>query len=176
MKFGSISFDEFLKRDWVSNLQTRHIAGSQDTELAKELLSRRFFAVGVLKEFDEFLAILANRLLPEPFDAAYKVMRVAKDKHQKQEILARYKDAIVESHQADLELYEYAKREILPRQREAYASDIGADRSAMGGHATAPGMNFPVTRLRIDYLVRKLYYEPVSGAIRVLHGLPAGKH
>jgi hypothetical protein len=176
MKFGNLPFDEFLKREWVSNLQTRHIAGSEDVELAKEILSERFFAVGVLDKFNEFLATFANKLLPEPFDSTYQVMRVAKDKHRKQEILEVYEEAILESHQADSELYEFAKREILPRQGKACTSDSDISRSVEGSDLSEAHARFPVTKQRIDYLIRKIYYEPVSGAIRILHGLPAGKH
>lgn len=173
-KFGNISFEEFLTRDWVRNLQTRHIAGSDDVQLAKKILTEKFFSVGILEEFDQFLTILLKKLSPKPFDPSYRIMRVAGDKNAKEEILRKHEDLIIDTHRADIELYNYVKQEILASERKMYGPDIEKDILDLRhrNEATAPAM----TKQRIDFLFRKLYYEPISGLIRASNGLPSGTH
>jgi len=170
-KHGEIDFDTFLTRDWLPNLQTRFIAGSQDLELAKEFLETKFFLVGILEEFDAFLTILARKLLPYGFDPSYQPMRVARHSSIRDEILYKYKERILELHQLDLKLYDYARSTLLAREKLAYGPTFDADLATQKqrNQDWSPSRTKPA----IDFVVRKAYYDPVTSLIRVLNGLPA---
>ena len=170
MKHGEIGFDEFLTRDWLPNLQTKFIAGSDDLALAKELLANTFFLVGVLEEFDAFLTILCRKLRPEHFDPSYQIMRAARNGGRKEEILEKYEDRIVELHELDIELYEFTKTNLLAREKSAYGPTFEDDLAAQmhKNETWAPPRSSPL----IDYAVRKIYYEPLTGLIRMLNGMP----
>ena len=68
----------------------------------------------------------------------------------------------------DIELIEHIKREVLPAQRAAYGPDLEGDVRTFKeslGRAQPPKL-YPY----LDYAIRKLYYEPLTGFIRVLNG------
>lgn len=170
-KYGKIGFDTFLTRDWLPNLQTRFIAGSPDLSKAKEMLESRFYLVGILEEFDAFLTILSRKLQSDHFDPSYRVMRASKDANLKNEILEKYKDRIAELHELDLQLYEYAKTTLLRQQKSAYGPSFDVDLAAHKQRNES--WISPRSKPAIDYVVRKFYYEPLTGLIRVMNGLPA---
>ena len=51
-KYGHISMEGFLERDWVWNFQTKALAGSDDLEQAKKVIADRITTVGTLEEID----------------------------------------------------------------------------------------------------------------------------
>ena len=54
---SNLSFDEYLRIPWEMNTQTKRIVGSDDIDLAKKTISKNFFLVGIVEEFDEFLIL-----------------------------------------------------------------------------------------------------------------------
>lgn len=171
-KFGEISLKEFLSREWVPNLQTRFIAGSLDLYAAKKILSENFFVIGILEELDEFLILLSKKLKFDIKDMSYTVKRVTKDKNKKNALRREYKDFIIESHQLDIELYDYTRKVILPKQKSMYGQSFEEDVASFRNRNTV--INRKPSRPYIDYLIRKLYYRPIIQTIRKLNGLPAG--
>jgi hypothetical protein len=168
-----MSFQEFLAAESNWNLQTRLIAGRPDVDAAKEMLARRFWLVGRCEEFAEFVVLFAGKLRPAAFDPCYENQNIAERRGGDKATLARqlieeHRDAIVSRNELDIELVEHVKREVLPPQRAAYgpgfAEDLRAFKESLG--RARPSRMYPY----LDYAVRKLYYEPLTGFVRVLNG------
>jgi hypothetical protein len=166
-----ISLEEFLDLEDEYNLQTKKIAGVADVERAKAILAEKFLVVGTLEKFDEFLVMLRKKLSPFPFEPYYRVHNIGKENSKRSSLLEQHKDRIIENNRLDIELYEFVQNKIMPKQREWYGAELQRELEEFK-HANAshkPGMLRPY----IDYAMRKLYYEPVSGGIRRIHGLPS---
>jgi len=156
------TFEKFLADESTHDFQTRKIAGSSSIETAKALLAKNFLAVGIVEQFDNFLTVLASRLQPRPFDTWHEARNVGVYASAEVELFARYETVIRSVNQADIELYEHVRDNCRAQSR-------------------APNVEVPdvrTSRLRrlsrsyLDGALRKLYYEPVTGAIRKVRGLP----
>jgi hypothetical protein len=59
---------------------------------------------------------------------------------------------------------------LLPKYRDQYGATLSADLAKFSdSNSTFEGRSLG---LYFDYFVRKIYYQPVSGLIRILNGLP----
>lgn len=172
-KLGAdLSFDDYLQDKFSFNKQTRAIAGSEDIVLAKNILSERFFLVGIVEEFDEFLILLKKKLEPIKFRPGYKVQNIAKKGSQigkhLEEQQNKYLDQIIERNLLDMELYDYCKNEILTKEKKEYGPTYEYDAEKFKGR----NKNFPRNFLRyLDYACRKCYYESTFAFIRKFNGL-----
>jgi len=166
------TFERFLDHKPSHNFQTRKLAGSDDVEVAKRMLAERFFLTGVAERFDEFLVMLQAKLRPAPFDPTYTRRNVAASdadggtsKH-----LARHEERIRANNACDLELYRYVVEELLPGYRAQHGNDLAAEverlQARHGNDERIGG------RLLFDAVCRKAYYEPTTGLLRRLQGLP----
>lgn len=164
-----IAFEEFMEHEELHDLQCRKIAGAADSEQAIDMISDKFITVGVLERFDEFLVLLRRTLGWGKGSIRYAVRNTARNRGLAAGILEKYRDEIVERNQEDKRLYDYVVNEVVPRQIDRYGEgfkeDVQRFRRENGGRFISP-------KLAVDYGVRKFYYEPVSGMIRRLHGLP----
>jgi hypothetical protein len=161
--------EEFMAKEEFWNLQTRKIAGSVDLELAKSILQDRFAAVGVVERFNEFLLLLQRSSGLEKFDIRYRVLNTAASKKKTQCLLERHTDEVVLRNEVDAELYRFVQDYLLPEQIARYGDEFGTDLQVFAEHnAAGPKM----MRRYLDYLMRKLYVEPVTGGLRTLFGKP----
>lgn len=165
------SFREFLDDDHYANFQTRKIAESGNVDEARKLLSETFFLVGIVEQFDEFLLMLKKMLSDTSFDPVYRQRNSARDKEYSMDILDRYHDEIVERNHSDLTLYEYVKQEVLPSNKIWYGDTLESDIAELRRLRMKSG----VMRIRsgVDYGLRKVYIEPITGVLRRISGLPA---
>ncbi len=165
-KYGFVNFEEFLTREWLRNLQTRFIAGREDITQAKAILSERISLVGLLENFDEFLVLLSKKVLPKTFNPAYKIKRESKNKDAKNRLLRKHLEQIKELHQLDLELYKYAKEELIPEYKKSYGDSF--ERDVQNFKQANQAINRTNGKHYADYLLRKLYYEPAKAFVRLL--------
>jgi hypothetical protein len=167
----NVRFEDFLKINDISNFQVRKISGSEDISQAKEVLRDRFFHVGIVEKFDEFLVLLKRKLAPTQFEPWYQIKNKAVNKDAGDQILAKYYDEIVERNSVDIQLYEYVKAHILPDYHRWYGDQLLTDlevfREQNELRFSAMLKNY------LDYGLRKFYFEPVGGVIRLSNGLPA---
>jgi sRNA-binding regulator protein Hfq len=154
------------------NFQVKKIAGEENLEEAKRLISDRFLLVGTVERFDEFLVLLGKKLLPFEFDAAYQRKNIAKgDGEWIGAIMDKYESKIREHNELDVKLYQYINDEVLPAEIESYGDMFEeAVRRHMHSNRTS---GVAKTKSHVDYLFRKFYCTPVAGLIRKINGLPA---
>jgi len=85
-------------------------------------------------------------------------------------LLDHYGPEIEARNRMDQQLYDHTIKHVIPRHNSSYGSGLESDlaqfRLINGEFRLGP-------RDYIDFAVRKLYYEPVSGAYRRMNGLPA---
>lgn len=157
----NVTFDQFLSDERTHNFQTRKIAGQANSELAMKILGERFLAFGLVEKFDHFLSKLALKLKPQPFKCAYEIRNVGSTATEEAKLLNSYEQQIRAVNQVDSELYQHV--------RSLWEADI-----------SDPAEDFhPDRRVRLrdrvkhyaDGALRKVYYEPVTGLLRLRNGL-----
>ncbi|MFC1738962.1 hypothetical protein ACFL1G_07945 [Planctomycetota bacterium] len=166
------TFDNYLQNEDMANFQTKKIAGCADVTLAKEILKEHFLLVGIVKEFDAFLLQLRQQLQPRPFDPLY-VRRNVTAQCLKMAIpkpTDHKKAAAEERNKLDMELYDFVREHILPKQRREYGPryDKDLERLKLQVATWRPRM----LKSYADYALRKLYYDPMIGVLRLCAGLP----
>lgn len=169
-----MSFDRFLALKSEYNMQTRRIAGNDKVSDAREILSSEcFLLTGILEEFDEFLLLLKKKMNDVNFDLLYERQKVGKteEKELRQKLIEKYGDYILENNRSDLELYDFVKNSLFPSFKEWYGKNFSSDLVVFKRfkkiHKPKMGKRY------VNYVCRKLYYEPLSGFIRHRNGLPA---
>lgn len=165
-------FERFLRQAPAKNMQTCKLAGGPDLELAKLTLSERFFFIGLVERFDEFLVMLSEKLRPEAFNPVYRRRNVGNtDRQLEDDLQERYADDILANNMLDLELYRFVEQELLPRARHNHGPGLVAQVEELA--RIRAGARALDNRLLLDGLSRKLYYEPATSLMRRLNGLPA---
>lgn len=171
------TFERFLDHEPSWDMQTRKLAGGKrDADAALACLRDRFALVGTVEALDEFLLCLAAAM-PGRFDPHYRRRNAGDDdRAEADRLLQRHGDAIVARNAADQVLYTAVTTGLLPRQRAAYPGDLDTD---LARFRAAQASDAPVAEaartaaLWTDGLLRKAWYEPVTGWLRRRHGLPA---
>jgi hypothetical protein len=110
------TFEEFMRQsDVADNLHVRLMAGELNLDKAKNYLERCDF-VGLTEKFDLSLHIL-KKLSPYPLNLNYKRRRTAATNTIRQPVAddPRMIDLAREHNRLDLELYDFAVREIFPK-------------------------------------------------------------
>ena len=166
------AFEHYLQSEDMANFQTKKIAGCANVDLAKEILKERFLLVGIAEEFNPFLLLLQHKLRPRPFDPLYIRQNVTAQRFQTEMPKATddEKAAAVEKNQLDMELFDFVRSHILPRQRREYGSmyDNNLEKLKRQVATQRPRM----LKSYADYAIRKLYDDPLIGVLRVCARLP----
>ena len=111
-----LTFEQMLHSDKrLENLQVKYLAGKEDLDAAK-LALEKFNFVGLTEKFDLSLHVL-DRLAPFRLNLHYKRKLAAKDNSIKDALQQdqRIVDMTREHNRLDLELYDFASREIFPK-------------------------------------------------------------
>ena len=164
---SNLTFEEFLETESSFNKQTKSIAGTENIDLAKQTLLKRFFLVGIVEEFNGFLLLLKRKLEPRKFRPSFTARNVAnrnsfirrniKNHHHK------YQDRIIERNFLDIELYNYVRKELLPKQISEYGSSFDYDLAKF--KQTSKGIPFKTLQY-IDFFYRRWYCYPALRLIR----------
>lgn len=143
-------FEQWLDIEMQKNWQTKVICGQErpapaDLERAKEILATKMRVVGILERFNESCLLFRRFLGWDGFKVAYGAPRNTARRGDAVERVRQnfdtYRDRIAENNAMDIALYEYALKEIYPRQIAAYGEEqmrrdletqFGEDRPTMG--------------------------------------------
>jgi len=156
LRAGDRRFDRF-------NVQTKYLAGCDDVLVAKQILEERVALVGLVERYDEFLDGLRAISAPFSLDTRYVVQNAAKQRDPSTDALAKskccgeYLDEIKEKNSADIELYEYVRDILLPRQLARLADDLAFSQSCELSKLTSK------LRRWQNYLFRNFVYKPSLG-------------
>jgi hypothetical protein len=159
-----ISFEQFLERKDAQNVQTKRIVGRSRPDQAKEVLKDRFALVGTVEDFPGFLMALEQ--VTGQRGLARSVMRrnVSSRTDEAQELQERYRDRILEANYADLPVYDFVKNSLAPRPVSTQVASLPTEAQRK------PSRDW---RLLTDYLVRKVWLQPATAALRMSNGLGA---
>ena len=121
-------FEEWVERDWTCNRHTKQLAGVDDVGRAIRVIEERNIFVGLTERFDESLVMMRG-LLANDLNISYEPVNITRDDRLARELLEteRTRNLLVESQKLDLELYEYAKRALYPKQRRMYGASLDED-------------------------------------------------
>jgi hypothetical protein len=121
------SFEDFLKHKPYHNWSVKMIAGEENITKAKEILHEKFCFVGLTESFNESLLIMQQKMDLPDFDPRYSArINVATSNSIAEDItenLYRYQDLIQFSNSLDIELYEYVKNILFPKQIVQYGGE-----------------------------------------------------
>ena len=111
-----------------SNIQTRWIAGEEDLLAAKQILKEKFTFIGITERYLESIILMKSRLGLNGLDLSiYRPQMVSRNTELKKSILEnslKFKELILEQNYLDIELYEYAKRNLFQDQIASYGMDL----------------------------------------------------
>ena len=164
-----VSPDEFLDHHTASNFQTKKIAGCENLDRAKEIISQRYLLAGTVERFDEFLVLLANKL-DMPIDAFVYEKRNTARSDTDVLIPGDFADVLAERNSIDTALYDWVTSELHQSYISKFSGDYGATLASFIDLQTAEHPRGP--SMALDYVFRNVYWKPVTGVLRVLNGLP----
>ncbi|MEZ6054681.1 MAG: hypothetical protein R3C02_25465 [Planctomycetaceae bacterium] len=161
-------FEEWIQQEVYHNFITKKLATSGRAEDAIETLESRVGCTGLVERFDESLLLLrrwAN--LPE-LDIRYQRQNVAPRDEIKNELLwnASSRQAIIDTNQEDLELYNHVVKELFPRQLAEYGAALESDLEAFRNANTPPRL-YPGQLP--SFVFRHAIYRPAARLTSALH-------
>jgi hypothetical protein len=155
---------EFLGNRAWRNKQTKYIAGSEDLEAAKQILTEKFRFVGLTEAVDESLVLLRSALPELPLDIRYgRPRNKAWFGPAQEEVRGRWKELeprVLENNAVDLQLYTYVRDVLFPRQRAAAGPQL--DREIQTFRET----NVPRRGKMLSYKLSRAHYRLVLAAYR----------
>ena len=118
-------FEEWVHNDWVRDAQTQRIGGTTNVSDAIAMIEKRDMFVGMTERFDESMVLLKALRAPD-LDIRYEKVNVAKSSDVAKELLSDpvTRQMIVEANRADLELYDYIRRELYPTFQRAHGGSL----------------------------------------------------
>lgn len=158
-------FERYLVNKSYCNLQLKYISNDENMDIAKNALLNDFSCVGVTESFNEFLSRLDKLIHPSKICMNYKAQneshkRLNSSRLVRQKLMEKYHNQIIENNSKDIELYNFVldtfvKKDFVHKGNCRYYS----------------------LPLLVDYFIRKTYYNPITGAIRILNGMKySGSH
>ena len=159
-KKGKRTFEEWLAGPRATNPQTLQLAGVPSAEEAIRNLEAKEVFVGLTERFDESLVML-KQLRANDLNIAYERVNVAKRTVVAEELLAdpKRRQAIIEANQADLELLEYARHELFPRQQREFGPTL---ERAVEAFLVDKARGFNRVRITISRVKQYGLYKPVT--------------
>jgi hypothetical protein len=135
-------FERWAAAGWTHDFQTRTLAGEANAQKAIDLLAARVGFVGFTEAFDESLLMLGQWLGEPDFRPEYRPVNRLVDKQRERDVVRAQsdlgyleepavRDRLEEMNAIDRQVYDFAAREFLSRQRQSYPGDLAADVTAL---------------------------------------------
>jgi hypothetical protein len=128
-----LDFEETIAEEWLRNIQTRRLAGIADAGAARQMIIDKGIFIGLQERFDHSMLML-RELVDRRLDINYVNQHVASNQTIAQHLLNsdRHRELIEEAVGADIELYEWVRRELYPSYEQRYSELTGKDISSVG--------------------------------------------
>lgn len=155
----NLDFEEWIQRDWPRNHQTKWIAGTEDVDQAIRIIHDKNIFVGLTERFDESMVLL-KALLANDLNISYRRVNVARDKSLASELLENEKtrEMLVDAQRADLQLYDYVRREVYPTLQREYGPRLEAD---VAHYRQSQSNSFNLWNLALCRLKHYMLYDPL---------------
>ncbi len=155
----NLDFEEWIQRDWPRNHQTKWIAGVEDVDEAIRVIQNKNIFVGLTERFDESMVLL-KALLANDLNISYRRVNVARDKSLARDLLEddATRQLLIDAQQADLELFDYVRRELYPTFQREYGSTLDAD---VARYRQSQGNGFNNWNLTLCRLKHYALYNPL---------------
>lgn len=155
---------EYLgNRAWWNN-QTKFIAGSDDLEAAKQILSEKFEFVGLTEAVDESLVLLRAALPELSLDIRYGTARNRRLSGPAEEEVRRcweeIQPRVLQNNAVDRQLYAYARDVLFPRQRVAFGPKLQQEIAAF------QKTNVSRRGRKLSYQLGRIHYRLMLAAYR----------
>jgi hypothetical protein len=160
-----MGFEETLPRaEYLENLHVKLMAGTRDLDKAKRFLERCGF-VGLTNQFDLSLHVLKH-CSPCPLKLEYRRRRVARDNTIKRSLEndPRIVGMARDFNKLDLELYDFAVREIFPQRCE---------RAGLKTGEKAPSFNNNASEFSFRFVLGRFYNRCVYRQVCKLQSRPS---
>jgi hypothetical protein len=128
MGYGA-SFEQWIGDRKFHNLQTKHIAGTDNVGLAIKMLADKQVFVGLVECFDESLIMLRRQVSSFPLDIRYRKSNVATDSRIKTKLLSgsATRRMLECANRTDIEFYEVVRQEHYPKQKKEFGPTLTAE-------------------------------------------------
>lgn len=158
-KKKNLVFEEWIQRDWTRNSQTKLIAGVPDANKAIEIIQKKNIFVCLTERFDESMLLL-KALVANDLNISYKPVNVARDNNIAERLLSTEstRQLLIEANQADLELYNYVKKELYPSFQREYGPNLESD---VIEYQKNREKNFNTRNITLSRLKQFLIYKPL---------------
>jgi hypothetical protein len=150
-------FEDWIQTAVVRDAQTQKIAGTVDVDAAIQMIQEKGIFVGLTESFDESMLLLKT-LFINSLNIFYIPMNVARNSALANSLLTSEGTSrmLRDANRADLELYEYVKREIYPSYRRAYGNRLSQD--VLSYRQNQIGLD--ARNVMLNRLYRNLIYKP----------------
>jgi hypothetical protein len=120
----NLNLEDWLAEEQSSNRQTKMIAGSADVNAAIRMIQTKGIFVGLTDNFDESI-FLFKSLFETKLNILYRPMRVSLGNTSYNLLTSEKKcQMLSEGNEADIQLYNYVKREIYPNYQREYGDNL----------------------------------------------------
>jgi len=167
-------FDAWVRDPMNGNWHVRMLAGGEDLERAKEVLTEKITCFGLMERFDESLLLIRDSLglheLKLSYGAPRNTARRSDLRERIQEECDRHQAEVMERNALDRALYDYAAAVLYPAQVERYGRPRLDDdtTSAFSGHVAAVPSAF---RYWQSAVFRKVFFLPITKVLGRRSGL-----
>ena len=149
---NDLSFRDWIKKYNTSNYMVKFIAGVEDLELAKEILTNKFEVVGLTEELELSINMMRAIFLDKKFTAPSLINRnKTMDNNFKNYLLINELDLIKKNNDLDIELYNFVKKEIWPKQLSKIDLSLLDDKK---NSSLIENIN------KIKFIVKRFKYHP----------------
>lgn len=123
------SFEEWIKDSGMHNIQTKHLAGKDDFDIAvKNILEKDIF-LGLVEKFDESLVLIRKNFADYELDIRYVRENIASDSSIKENLISnkRTLSLLQDANTNDIKLYNWACSEIYEEQRNRFGQNLNEE-------------------------------------------------
>ena len=160
-------FEDWIRKDWVQNYQTRRIAGVADFQVAVDIIASRDIFVGLTDRFDESIVMFKKLRAPE-LNISHRPVNVAADNTLTESLLSndRTRSMIEAANEIDLRLIQFLREKWYPSFQEAYGPTLPSDvASFQQDRGEFDERNITLSRIKQYTLLKPLqalYRQPLT--------------
>jgi hypothetical protein len=158
-KKKGLVFEEWIQGEWTRNHQTKMFAGMPDVKKAIQIIKDKKIFVGLTERFDESMLLL-KALMANNLNISYQPVNVARKNALAERLLSTEstRQMLIEANQADLELYDFVKKELFPSFQREYGPNLETN---LATYQNNRDKNFNTRNITLSRMKQYLIYKPL---------------